>query len=749
MELIRNQCVHDSCRITVLTPCLVRLEYAPDGAFCDEQTERVITRAFPTPEVRSVRTRCGIQLWTEQLEIYWDLRVPDLGGITIRQLRISGNKRAIWRYGEHPGNLRGTARTLDRADGAIDLEDGVMSVNGISILDDSASVALDASGARRIRDPRTVDLYVFGYGHAYRLALRDYLILTGKPPMIPRFALGNWWSRYHPYTTDEYLALMERFRKERIPFSVAVLDMDWHRTDPPEGQGSGWTGYTWNRTLIPDPKGLLQALHDQGLKVTVNLHPADGVMPYEDAYPRMAAAVGMDPASGLPVEFDIENPAFRKAYMEVLHHELEADGVDFFWIDWQQGNGGVLPGTDILWELNALHYQDSNRGKKRSLILSRYAGPGSQRFPVGFSGDTCVTWASLDFQPYFTANATNIGFCWWSHDIGGHMHGIYDEELMARWVEFGVFSPILRLHSTNNPFNSKEPWNYPSVEGILVRMLRLRYALIPYLYTLNWRFSHTGRAPIEPLYYAWPEDADAYRVRNEYLFGPDMVVCPVTSQADPVTGMAATEVYIPEGHWTDLFTGQSYEGPCLRVLYRDLESIPVLVRDGAILVLQDTTGVCGTENPKDMEVRVYPGRNGSTELYEDQDCTGTEVLTRFDWNDSARTLSIAAPVGDRDTLPPVRGYRIRVMDTPETDACTLMDARDRETPLTYSAPMPGSGTAEKPLTRAREILMKAKIGYDVKLDVYRRLERMQDIREMEAWKLPGNLEGVFRELFCR
>ena len=185
-ELILNQCVHDSCRITVLTPCLVRLEYAPDGAFCDEQTERVITRAFPTPEVRSVRTRCGIQLWTEQLEIYWDLRVPDLGGITIRQLRISGNKRAIWRYGEHPGNLRGTARTLDRADGAIDLEDGVMSVNGISILDDSASVALDASGARRIRDPRTVDLYVFGYGHAYRLALRDYLILTGKPPMIPQ-----------------------------------------------------------------------------------------------------------------------------------------------------------------------------------------------------------------------------------------------------------------------------------------------------------------------------------------------------------------------------------------------------------------------------------------------------------------------------------------------------------------------------------------------------------------------------------
>ena len=175
----------------------------------------------------------------------------------------------------------------------------------------------------------------------------------------------------------------------------------------------------------------------------------------------------------------------------------------------------------------------------------------------------------------------------------------------------------------------------------------------------------------------------------------------------------------------------------------------MLVRDGAILVLQDTTGVCGTENPKDMEVRVYPGRNGSTELYEDQDCTGTEVLTRFDWNDSARTLSIAAPVGDRDTLPPVRGYRIRVMDTPETDACMLMDAQDREEPLACTVPEAGGAASEKPLARAREILMKAKIGYDVKLDVYRRLERMQDIREMEAWKLPGNLEGVFRELFCR
>lgn len=113
---------------------------------------------------------------------------------------------------------------------------------------------------------------------------------------------------------------------------------------------------------------------------------------------------------------------------------------------------------DPLWLLNHYHYQDSCKNAEGGVILSRYAGPGSHRYPVGFSGDTIISWNSLRFQPYFTATASNIGYSWWSHDIGGHMLGDYDEELQTRWLQFGVFSPITRLHSSRSPFNSKEPW---------------------------------------------------------------------------------------------------------------------------------------------------------------------------------------------------------------------------------------------------------------------------------------------------
>lgn len=128
------------------------------------------------------------------------------------------------------------------------------------------------------------------------------------------------------------------------------------------------------------------------------------------------------------------------------------------------------------------------------LILSRYAGPGSHRYPVGFSGDTVVSWESLKFQPYFTSTASNIGYGWWSHDIGGHMLGVRDEELEARWYQLGVFSPINRLHSSLSPFVGKEPWNFQQpVRDIMRDALILRHRLIPYLHTMNWRAATKGR----------------------------------------------------------------------------------------------------------------------------------------------------------------------------------------------------------------------------------------------------------------
>ena len=240
--------------------------------------------------------------------------------------------------------------------------------------------------------------------------------------MIPRYALGNWWSRYYKYTEKSYKALMERFEKEDIPFSVAVVDMDWHLVDIDPKYGSGWTGYTWNRDFFPDPEGFMKWLHDRNMHITLNLHPADGIRAFEDAYPRMAEAMGIDPKTEQPVVFDISDPHFLEAAFEHVLHPEEEKGVDFWWIDWQSGGISKVEGLDPLWMLNHYHYLDNGRDGKRPMTFSRYAGPGSHRYPVGFSGDTIITWnlwtSSHILRPRRPTSATGCGvmtsaaICW-------------------------------------------------------------------------------------------------------------------------------------------------------------------------------------------------------------------------------------------------------------------------------------------------------------------------------------------------
>ena len=369
------------------------------------------------------------------------------------------------------------------------------------------------------RRPDTLDLYVFAYGRDYRAALRAFYRLTGPQPLLPRFALGNWWSRYHPYSADEYLGLMDRFAAEGIPLSVAVLDMDWHLVDIDPRHGSGWTGYTWNRDLFPDPPAFLAALHERGLATTLNVHPAEGVHAHEERYAAIARRMGVDPDSELPVDFDPADPAFLEAYLEELHHPREAEGVDFWWLDWQQGGVTRIPGLDPLWLLNHFHFLGLRAGRRSGpLTFSRYAGVGSHRYPIGFSGDTVITWASLDFQPYFTATASNVGYGWWSHDVGGHFFGYKDDELTVRWTQLGVFSPITRLHSSDSPFNTREPWRFGErAQRIMTAFLRLRHRLVPYLHTMNRRAHRDGEPLVQPMYYDHPDDDDAYRVPQPVL----------------------------------------------------------------------------------------------------------------------------------------------------------------------------------------------------------------------------------------
>lgn len=669
----KENVIEGTCyRISVLTAGLIRLEYSEKGIFEDRPTQIVWNRNLGPCDFQVADTEDSLEITTERIHLYYDKKRFSVEGLFIKVQGGFLPEDNIWHYGdtagtEEAGELRGTTRTLDGADGAIPLENGLISLHGYAVMDDSKSLIIREDGWIEARTEQGEDLYFWGYGTDYLTCIQDFYRLCGTTPMVPRYALGNWWSRYHKYTETSYQELIERFASEKIPFSVAVIDMDWHLVDVEEEYGSGWTGYTWNRELFPDPARFLKWLHKQKLHVTLNVHPADGVRAYEEMYEAMCRAMGMSDADRehkQPVVFDVSDQKFMEAYFTVLHHPQEEDGVDFWWIDWQQGTESRVAGLDPLWMLNHYHFLDNGRDGKRPMTFSRYAGPGSHRYPVGFSGDTIVTWQSLDFQPYFTASATNIGYGMWSHDIGGHMQGVKDDELSGRWVQYGVFSPIMRLHSTNSRFNSKEPWRFrPEICAVMEDFLRLRHRMLPYLYTMNYRQYAEGIPVVLPMYYAYSKVRESYQVPNQYLFGSGLMVAAITTPCIKSLRMARVDAWIPEGEWYDIFTGMRYHGGRTMRLYRDLTSIPVLAKAGAVLPFQEDYMECADENPSQLHIYVYTGADGSFTLYEDDNSTNGYrqeqcVRTRYSWQEEEGCFCIGRAEGETSLIPTERDYII-------------------------------------------------------------------------------------------
>ena len=762
-------------RFTVLTEEMIRLEYCEDGKFEDRATQCVIDRKFKVPEYQVIENEESLEIITDKIHLVYNKQKFTDYGLSVQ---VRGNisvYHSIW----HFGDLRGTARTLDEADGAIELEHGIISRFGYGILDDSRSLVITEDGWVEPRKEDCIDIYFLGYGHEYEHCLKDYYHLTGKTPLLPRYALGNWWSRFYRYNDQEYKALMTRFEKEEIPFSVSVIDMDWHLVDIDPKYGSGWTGYTWNKELFPDPKEFMTWLHDHGLKVTLNVHPAGGVQAHEEKYKEMAEAMGRDWEKEEPVNFDVTDQKFLKAYFEYLHHPNEEEGVDFWWLDWQQGGLSKIPGLDPLWMLNHYHYLDSGRRGKRRLTFSRYAGMGSHRYPVGFSGDTIISWESLAFQPYFTANASNVGYGWWSHDIGGHMKGYRDEELSTRWIQFGVFSPIMRLHSSNSAFTGKEPWNYNAVsENIMKRYLKLRHEMIPYLYTMNYHASHDGQPLIRPMYYLEPEQPEAYEVPNEYYFGTELVVCPITEPTDKAAGTACVKAWIPEGKWYDIFSGLKYDGGRMLELYRSLEDIPVLAKEGAIIPLTDLTEYTNSvENPKELAVKIVPGKKNAFILMEDtgDTCEDKEenwAQTKLEWINENEFI-IHPANGNLDVIPKRRTWKMEFYGIADVDNLEVtVGGKAIETERIYDEKrhicqvnIPETEVTEqitisfskgyllRENNKPAEIfalLYQAKIEYEVKEKIYAYMKEGKTSSEVlgiiQAMHLPDSVYGMLSEV---
>ena len=343
----------DKYRITMLTEGLVRLEYSEEGGFEDRATQTVLNRDFERTDFNIKEAEEELEIATWRLRITYNKKEFSPQGLKIQVVGNAGSWNNTWHYGEMPKrDLKGTARTLDEVDGACELGNGLISMDGFNVLDDSKSLALTEEGWVEPRKKGIQDIYFWGYGVDYSGCLKDFYYLCGKTPMLPRFALGNWWSRYYEYTEESYLELMRKFDEEGIAFSVAVIDMDWHLVNIDPKYGTGWTGYTWNPEFFPDPKRFMNALHERGMRITLNVHPADGIRAHEEMYEAMAEALGRDVGKEEPVAFDIADPAFLAAYFRYAHHPNEEKGVDFWWVDWQQGGVTRIEGLDPLWMLN-------------------------------------------------------------------------------------------------------------------------------------------------------------------------------------------------------------------------------------------------------------------------------------------------------------------------------------------------------------------------------------------------------------
>lgn len=664
-----------NARFTCLADGIVRMEYDARRRFEDRPTFAFMHRnrrdTFSQVRVDDKK----LTLLTPRLSLtYTDDGRPFHPGNLVVSFLLNGNT-IFWKPGlDDSANLRGTFRTLDGISGATDLERGLLSRDGWAVVDDSDSPAFELRDnqlwpvARDNGD--AIDWYIFAYGHDYKTALADFTRVAGHIPIPPRYAFGAWWSRYWAYSEKELRKLVDEFDEHDVPLDVLVIDMDWHL--------DGWTGYTWNRKYFPDPDGFLEGMDALGLKTTLNLHPADGVGKHERQFKDMCRAMGLDPATTDRVPFDATDPRFVDAYFKILHHPIEQQGIDFWWMDWQQGSETNVPGLDPLPWLNHLHWIDMARRidetGKRPLIFSRWGGLGNHRYQIGFSGDTFCNWQSLAFQPYFTATAANVGFGYWSHDIGGHQPGRVDPELYARWIQFGTFSPILRTHTTKNPEAERRIWMFPpDVYDAAKKAFQLRYHLIPYIYTASRESFDTGVSICRPLYYDWPELADAYDRSGGYLFGDALFVAPVTQPADPASGLAAARFWLPPGRWRNGFTGDVIDGPTKVQMLVPLDEIPVFVREGHGIPAMPVRTRAGEDPIETLVVHLFHQRHGetsTTRLYEDDNISDAYQSNEFSrqtittkGDDDDLDITIAGAEGSYRGMPTNRTYEIRVEDS--------------------------------------------------------------------------------------
>jgi alpha-D-xyloside xylohydrolase len=507
--------------------------------------------------------------------------------------------------------------------------------------------------------------YYFIYGPDADQIVGHYRELTGEVPLFGRWAYGFWQCKNKYQAQAEIEGVAAKYRALHIPVDNIVQDWFWWVT-----MGE----MKWN-AKYPDPQGMINKLHDEHFHLMVSVWPffRPGTSEY-DEFDKNGWFIAKTLVGGFhplgQALYDPTNPDARAQYWKNIDTALFEKGVDAWWLDTDEpetegrednilvdhkmhiGSGARYANIYSLWHSEGVSQgQQQASDKKRVFILSRSAYAGSQRLGVtAWSGDVLSDWETFKRQIPAGLNYSISGMPYWTTDIGGFISGgnLNDpkfRELFVRWFQFGTFSPIFRVHGTRWP-DENELWSYgPEAQKILVEYDKLRYRLLPYIYSQVWQVTSNHGTLMRPLVMDWRNDVDAQNTGDEYLFGPAILVSPVTTQ-----GATSRRVYLPKATWYDFWTGAKVEGAKYVDAAAPLEKLPLYVRAGSIVPMGPTME-WSTEKPADpVEIRVYPGADGDFTLYEDENdnydyVKGQHATIPLHWDDAAKTLTIGARQG--------------------------------------------------------------------------------------------------------
>jgi alpha-D-xyloside xylohydrolase len=613
-------------------------------------------------------------------------RVGDFDTLRSYEAFAIAPDEAFFGLGQHGSglmNYRGTVVHLQQRNPTESAVPFLVSSRGYGILWDNPAITdVDAGKSDsnilslESESAETIDYY-FVYGPKLDDVVGGYRQLTGSVPMFGKWAWGFWQCKEHYATQQELLDVAKRYRQMQVPLDGVI--QDWYYWEP-----HPWGSHEFDTNRYPDFAGLMRQLHADHVHLLISVWGRfnQGTTNWEEL--KQASALYPEVYDHFLVPgkyqyYDPFNSTARRLYWQQISRELFADGIDGWWLDASEpelnANWGEFrdyktaagPGTKVFNAYPLMHTTGMYQGQraetsaKRVFILTRSAYAGQQRnAAVTWSGDVNSDWETFARQIPAGLNFAVSGIPYWNTDIGGFFGNNPDDpkfvELFTRWFQFGAFCPMFRVHGTTKP---KEMWRFDdATQKILIAYDKLRYHLLPYIYSTSWMVTHDGYTMMRPLVMDFRRDTNVFAITDQFMFGPALMACPVTG-----AGETSRSVYLPAGtDWFDFWTGEKISGGQHITAASPIETMPLYVRAGSIIPYgPDIQYAAQSSDP--MELRIYRGADGHFTLYEDENDNydyekGVYATIPFDWNESKQTLTIGKRAGKFPGMMKDRTFRI-------------------------------------------------------------------------------------------